>query len=97
LGLQGSAGDYRYFREAITAISRLLDQVREATRRCRYSKCNEDDYVLSVKRLILLHDQWHPLEMVEFVQSKRVSIPPKFRQHCPCGYPFDTLWMPCGK
>ena len=46
-------------------MSRLLDQVREATRRLHYSLRTEDAYVLWIKRFILLHGKRHPLEMGE--------------------------------
>ena len=46
-------------------MSRLLDQVREATRRLHYSIRTEDAYVLWVKRYVLFHGKRHPLEMGE--------------------------------
>ena len=46
-------------------MPRLLDQVREATRRLHYSIRTEDAYVDWVKRFILFHDKRHPLEMGE--------------------------------
>ena len=46
-------------------MSRLLDQVREATRRLRYSIRTEDAYVLWVKRFVLLHGKRPPLELGE--------------------------------
>jgi hypothetical protein len=36
-------------------MPRLLDQVREATRRLHYSIRTEDAYVLGTKRFILFH------------------------------------------
>jgi integron integrase len=46
-------------------MPRLLDQVREATRRLHYSIRTEDAYVLWTKRFILFHGKRHPLEMAE--------------------------------
>ncbi len=46
-------------------MPRLLDQVREATRRLHYSIRTEDAYAQWVKRFILFHDKRHPLEMGE--------------------------------
>ncbi len=46
-------------------MSRLLDQVREATRRLHYSIRTEDAYVLWIKRFILFHGKRHPLELGE--------------------------------
>ena len=46
-------------------MPRLLDQVREATRRLHYSIRTEDAYALWIKRFILFHDKRHPLEMGE--------------------------------
>ncbi len=46
-------------------MSRLLDQVREATRRLHYSIRTEDAYVDWAKRFILFHGKRHPLEMGE--------------------------------
>ena len=46
-------------------MSKLLDQVREATRRLHYSLRTEDCYVLWVKRFVLFHGKRHPLEMGE--------------------------------
>jgi integron integrase len=44
-------------------MPRLLDQVREATRRLHYSIRTEDAYVNWTKRFILFHGKRHPLEM----------------------------------
>jgi integron integrase len=49
----------------MAAMSRLLDQVREATRRLHYSIRTEDTYVAWAKRFILFHGKRHPLEMGE--------------------------------
>ncbi len=46
-------------------MPRLLDQVREATRRLHYSIRTEDAYVQWTKKFILFHDKRHPLEMGE--------------------------------
>ena len=46
-------------------MSRLLDQVREATRRLHYSIRTEDAYVLWIRRFILHHGKRHPGEMGE--------------------------------
>lgn len=46
-------------------MSRLLDQVREATRRLHYSIRTEDAYVLWIRRFVLFHGKRHPLEMGE--------------------------------
>jgi integron integrase len=46
-------------------MSRLLDQVREATRRLHYSIRTEDAYVDWTKRFVLYHGKKHPLEMGE--------------------------------
>ena len=46
-------------------MSRLLDQVREATRRLHYSIRTEDAYVAWSRRFILFHGKRHPLEMGE--------------------------------
>ncbi len=44
-------------------MPRLLDQVREATRRLHYSIQTEDAYVNWTKRFILYHGKRHPLDM----------------------------------
>jgi integron integrase len=44
---------------------RLLDRVRQATRRLHYSIRTEDAYVAWVKQFILFHGKRHPLEMGE--------------------------------
>lgn len=49
----------------MTDMSRLLDQVREATRRLHYSIRTEEAYVAWTKRFILFHGKRHPLEMGE--------------------------------
>jgi hypothetical protein len=49
----------RIFARAITDMSRLLDQGREATRRLHYSIRTEDAYVLWVKRFVLFHGKRH--------------------------------------
>jgi integron integrase len=49
----------------IADMSKLLDQVREATRRLHYSIRTEDAYVAWAKRFILFHGKRHPLEMGE--------------------------------
>lgn len=46
-------------------MPRLLDQVRDATRRLHYRIRTEDAYTQWVKRFILFHDKRHPLEMGE--------------------------------
>jgi integron integrase len=46
-------------------MPKLLDQVREATRRLHYSIRTEDAYVDWTKRFILFHRKRHPLEMGE--------------------------------
>ena len=46
-------------------MPRLLDQVREVTRRLHYSIRTEDAYVAWTKRFVLLHGKRHPLEMGE--------------------------------
>ena len=46
-------------------MSRLLDQVREATRRLHYSIRTEEAYVAWSRRFILFHGKRHPLEMGE--------------------------------
>ena len=46
-------------------MPKLLDQVREATRRLHYSIRTEDTYVDWAKRFILFHGKRHPLEMAE--------------------------------
>ncbi len=46
-------------------MSRLLDQVRGATRRLHYSIRTEDAYVDWAKRFIVFHGKRHPLEMGE--------------------------------
>jgi Phage integrase, N-terminal SAM-like domain len=46
-------------------MPKLLDQVREATRRLHYSIRTEDAYVQWAKRFILFHAKRHPLEMGE--------------------------------
>ena len=46
-------------------MPRLLDQVREATRRLHYSIRTEDAYVDWIRRFILFHGKRHPLEMGE--------------------------------
>ena len=46
-------------------MPRLLDQVREATRRLHYSLRTEDAYVDWTKRFILFHRKRHPLEIGE--------------------------------
>ena len=58
----------RFYTESlgiITDMPRLLDQVREATRRMHYSIRTEDAYVQWTKRFILFHGKRHPLEMGE--------------------------------
>jgi integron integrase len=64
--LQAPIRDYADFRvECYTDMSRLLDQVRETTRRLHYSIRTEDAYVLWIRRFILFHGKRHPLEMGE--------------------------------
>jgi integron integrase len=46
-------------------MSRLLDEVRETTRRLHFSIRTEDAYVLWIRRFILFHGKRHPLEMGE--------------------------------
>ena len=46
-------------------MPRLLDQVREVTRRLHYSIRTEDAHVAWTKRFVLFHGQRHPLEMGE--------------------------------
>ena len=46
-------------------MPRLLDQVREVTRRLHDSIRTEDAYVAWTKRFVLFHGQRHPLEMGE--------------------------------
>jgi integron integrase len=46
-------------------MPKLLDQVREATRRLHYSIRTEDAYVDWARRFILFHRKRHPLEMGE--------------------------------
>jgi Phage integrase, N-terminal SAM-like domain len=46
-------------------MPRLLDQVRETTRRLHYSIRTEDAYVDWIRRFILFHAKRHPLEMGE--------------------------------
>jgi integron integrase len=46
-------------------MPRLLDRVREATRRLHYSIRTEDAYVSWAKQFVLFHGKRHPLEMGE--------------------------------
>ncbi len=46
-------------------MPRLLDQVRDATRRLHYSIRTEEAYVSWIRRFILFHGKRHPLEMGE--------------------------------
>ena len=46
-------------------MPKLLDQVRETTRRLHYSIRTEDAYVDWTRRFILFHAKRHPLEMGE--------------------------------
>ncbi len=46
-------------------MPRLLDQVREATRRLHHSIRTEDAYVQRIRRFILFHGKSPPLEMGE--------------------------------
>jgi hypothetical protein len=63
--LQHSSRKYTESCRRMAAVSRLLDQVREATRRLHYSIRTEDTYVAWTKRFILFHGKRHPLEMGE--------------------------------
>ncbi len=46
-------------------MPKLLDQVRETTRRLHYSIRTEDAYVLWIRQFILFHHKHHPLDMGE--------------------------------
>ena len=61
----GPAGIRRNLVGEIADMPKLLDQVREATRRLHYSIRTEDAYVDWIRRFILFHRKRHPLEMGE--------------------------------
>lgn len=46
-------------------MARLLNQVRDATRRLHYSIRTEDAYAAWIKRFIVFHGKRHPLEIGE--------------------------------
>jgi hypothetical protein len=64
-GSKGLARIIRIFVRAITNMFKLVDQVREATQRLRYSIRTEAAYVLWVKRFALFYGKRHPLERGE--------------------------------